>query len=156
MGGQAPTFRRPTCEQQLFYGIMAAVESEQVSKILIVDDEKPLVGVLQQILSLDFPEVRIDAAFSGEEALSRLAGSGYDLIIADLRMPGFDGLELIKGVRYMEPEVPIILMTAFGSESVKGQADQLGVNHYLDKPFDVNEIVRVVGYYLSGHERSDG
>ena len=102
---------------------MAAVKDELVPKILIVDDEKPLVGALQQILSLDFPEAQIDAAFSGEEALSRLASTGYDLIIADLRMPGFDGLELIKGVRYMEPEVPIILMTAFGSDTVRGQAE---------------------------------
>ena len=128
---------------------MVAVESERARKILIVDDERPLVGALQQILSLDFPEVQVEAAFSGEEALSRLAGSGYDLIIADLRMPGFDGLELIKGVRYMEPEVPIILMTAFGSDVVKGQADQLGVSHYVSKPFDVDEVVRLVGSYIS-------
>ena len=123
---------------------------------MIVDDERPLIGLLQQILSLDFPGVQIDAAFSGEEALSRLAGSGYDLIIADLRMPGFDGLELIKGVRYMEPEVPIILMTAYGSESVKGQADGLGVNYCLDKPFDVAEIIQAVGTCLPTGVQADG
>jgi two-component system response regulator (stage 0 sporulation protein F) len=135
---------------------MPVVNSKTVSRILIVDDEKPLVGALQQILSYDFPEVQIDAAFSGEEALSRLADTSYDLIIADLRMPGFDGLDLVKGVRYMEPDVPIVLMTAFGSDVVKGQASELGVKYYLDKPFDVDEILQAVGACLPGREQGDG
>jgi DNA-binding response OmpR family regulator len=113
-------------------------------RILVVDDERSLVGALQQILQLEFPEGQVDPAYSGEEALSCLAGSDYDLIIADLRMPGFDGLELIKGVRYIEPDVPIILMTAFGSQAIKKQAITLGVNYYLDKPFDADDILQAV------------
>jgi DNA-binding response OmpR family regulator len=122
------------------------------AKILIVDDERSLVRTLQQALLLDFPNACVDAAYSGEEALSALARSSYDLIIADLRMPGFDGLELVKGVRYLNPDVPIILMTAYGSESVRKQALQIGVDHYLDKPFGADDMLLAVRSCLAERE----
>ena len=119
------------------------------ANILLVDDEKHLVYYLRQALLLEFPKGRIDTAFSGEEALSHLADRSYDLIIADLRMPGFDGLELIKGVRFLDATVPIILMTGYGSESLEEKALQLGVNHYVDKPFDVQDLLQTVHKLLS-------
>ena len=122
------------------------------AKILIVDDERSLVRTLQQTLLLDFPKACVDTAYSGEEALSALAESSYDLIIADLRMPGFDGLELIKGVRYVNPDVPIILMTAYGSESIRKQALQIGVDHYLDKPFAADDMLQAVRSCLAERE----
>jgi DNA-binding response OmpR family regulator len=97
-------------------------------KILIVDDERHLVGSLQQTLLLEFPGSQVDAAYSGEEGLSRLAECTYDLILADLRMPGFDGLELIRGVRYLSPDVPIVLMTGYGSDLIRDEARELGVS----------------------------
>jgi CheY-like chemotaxis protein len=124
------------------------------ARILIVDDERRLVVYLQSVLASEFPGYQVDAAYSGEEALSRLAAGKYDLILADLRMPGFDGLELVRGVRYFEPNVPIILMTGYGSEAVQEEAARLGVSHYLDKPFDVEELFETVGRLLPG--RSEG
>lgn len=121
-------------------------------RILIVDDEKPLVYFLRQTLQLELPDSKIDTAYSGEEALSKLAGRGYDLILADVRMPGFDGLALIKGVRYVDPRVPIILMTGFGSPALQEEAEQLGVNHYVDKPFDVSELMATVHRLLQDEE----
>ena len=112
-------------------------------KILIVDDERHLVRSLQQTLRLEFPEGLVDAAYSGEEGLSRLAECTYDLILADLRMPGFDGLELIRGVRYLSPDVPIVLMTGYGSDMIKDEAGELGVNHYVEKPFDVSTLMQI-------------
>lgn len=125
-------------------------------RILIVDDEKHLVQYLGQVLLLEFPGSSVDAAYSGEEALSRLAESSYDLIIADLRMPGFDGLELIKGVRYLDPRVPIVLMTGYGSESIQKQASRLGVNRYVDKPFDVRDLLVEVRQLLSDGGQVNG
>ncbi len=125
-------------------------------RILIVDDEKHLVQYLGQVLLLEFPDGSVDAAYSGEEALSRLAESSYDLIIADLRMPGFDGLELIKGVRYLDPRVPIVLMTGYGSESIQKQASRLGVNRYVDKPFDVRDLLVEVRQLLSDGGQVNG
>jgi YesN/AraC family two-component response regulator len=118
-------------------------------KILIVDDERAVVRSLQQILLLDLPRACVDAAYSGEEALSCLAESSYDLIIADLRMPGFDGLELVKGVRYLNPDVPIILMTGYGSQALERQALRLGVDQFIDKPFEPEEMLSAVRTCLS-------
>lgn len=122
------------------------------AKILIVDDEKSLVYFLRQSLLLEFPESEIDSAYSGEEALSYMAGAGYDLILADVRMPGLSGLELIKGVRYLDTDVPIILMTGYGSESLQKEAALLGVNHYVDKPFNVQVLLSTVRQLLQSRE----
>jgi DNA-binding NtrC family response regulator len=112
-------------------------------KILLVDDEQSLVSTLRQVLLLDYPDAQIDETYSGEEALSRLAESAYDLIIADLRMPGLDGLQLIKGVRYLDPNVPIILMTAFGSDELREETSRFRVR-YIKKPFDIDDILLAV------------
>lgn len=126
------------------------------AQFLIVDDDESLVFLLKQTLLIEFPESRVDAAYSGEEGLSLLAERAYDLILADLHMPGFDGLELIKGVRYLNPTVSIILMTGYGSETLRVKATQLGVNHYFDKPFEVREMMAVVQHLLSVREGDAG
>jgi two-component system response regulator (stage 0 sporulation protein F) len=125
------------------------------ARVLIVDDEKRLAFSLGQTLQIDFPDCRVDTANSGEEALSALASKTYDLIIADVRMPGVSGLELIKGVRYLDAEVPIILMTGYGSELLRRQAATLGVDHYIDKPFDIDELISLVGALLPGEGDPD-
>jgi DNA-binding response OmpR family regulator len=119
-----------------------------------VDDEKALVYYLRQTLQLDLPGSDIDTAYSGEEALSLLASTSYDLILADVRMPGFDGLALIRGVRYVDPHVPIILMTGFGNPALQLEARQLGVDHYVDKPFDVAELMVAVHNLLAQRQAS--
>lgn len=123
------------------------------TRILIVDDEKTLVYYLRQTLLLELPGSDIDTAHSGEEALSLLAGTSYDLILADVRMPGFDGLALIRGVRYVDRRVPIILMTGFGNPELQAEARQLGVDHYVDKPFDIGELMDTVRHLLAERER---
>jgi two-component system response regulator (stage 0 sporulation protein F) len=128
------------------------VERSMAVSILIMDDEQQLTSLLQQCLTGEMPGSRVDAACSGEEGLSCLAERSYDLIIADLRMPGVDGLELIKGVRYLDSCVPIVLMTGYGSRSVREEAARLGVSYYFDKPFDVNEMLLVARRLLLGQE----
>jgi two-component system response regulator PilR (NtrC family) len=125
------------------------------ARILIVDDEQALVGFLRRTLLLELPDSRVDVAYSGEAALSCLAVDAYDLIIADLRMPGFDGLELIKGVRYLNPLVPIVMMTGFGSEAIRQEAAKLGVDYYVDKPFEVGELLAVARELLSEYAEND-
>jgi YesN/AraC family two-component response regulator len=119
-------------------------EKPMQCKILIVDDEPGLVRALRQTLRFEFPAIQVDAAYSGEEGLSRLAKAAYDLIIADVRMPGFDGLELVKGVRYLNPEVPIILVTGFGTDEARDEAARLGVKYFWEKPFTVTDLISAV------------
>jgi len=118
-------------------------------RILIVDDEKQLAHTLRQTLLMELPGTCIDTAYSGEEALSKLADGPYDLIVADLRMPGFDGLDLIKGVRYLDGAVPIILMTGYGSRVAEREAARLGVDYYVDKPFDIPQLLDVIHRLLT-------
>jgi len=125
------------------------------AKVLIVDDEERLAYSLGQTLQLEFPECQADTATSGEEALSSLANKSYDLIIADVRMPGVSGMELIKGVRYLDAEVPIILMTGYGSDSLRWEAAALGVDHYIDKPFDLDDLISTVSRFLCGRGELD-
>lgn len=117
-------------------------------RTLIVDDEPGVVHALRQTLKLEFPGLQVDAAFSGEEALSRLAEATYDLILVDLQMPGLNGLELVKGVRYLDPDVPIILVTGFGTDQVRNAAARLGVNYFLEKPLTVADLLAAVGEFL--------
>jgi YesN/AraC family two-component response regulator len=125
-------------------------------KILVVDDEKSLVYSLRQALVWELPDSEVETAYSGEEALSKLADTSYDLILADVRMPGFDGIALIRGVRYLDPRVPVILMTGFGSPALRREAAQLGVDHYIDKPFDVAELMDTIHRLLGRPEAGDG
>ena len=120
------------------------------ARILIVDDERALVSLLEEILRLDYPDAAVDGVNSGEEALSYLARGRYDLIVADLRMPGLDGLDLVKGVRYLDPSVPVVLMTAYGSSAVRSEALELGVSCYLSKPFGTDEFLQAVRKCLVG------
>jgi DNA-binding response OmpR family regulator len=120
------------------------------ARVLIVDDEKRLAQSLAQALQLDYPGCQVDTAYSGEEALSALANRTYDLIVADVRMPGVSGLDLIKGVRYLDARVPIILMTGYGSASLRREAATLGVDHYVDKPFEADDLISMVGALLPG------
>jgi YesN/AraC family two-component response regulator len=124
-------------------------------RILIVDDEENLARFLQQALLLEFPggEAVVDLAYSGEEGLSRLAAQSYDLIIADYRMPGFNGLELVKGVRYLDPYTAIILMTAFGSDELVREAQELGVKQFFSKPFEIDNMLLVVRQLLPAQGR---
>jgi DNA-binding response OmpR family regulator len=124
------------------------------ARILIVDDEQALAYSMQQALQAEFPGTAVDVGYSGEEGLSRLAETDYDLIIADLRMPGFNGLELVKGVRYLDRQVPIILVTGFGSEAVRLEAARLGANWYLEKPFNITALVSAVEQCLSAGEEA--
>ena len=125
------------------------------ARVLIVDDEMRLANSLGQTLQFDFPGCEVDTAFSGEEALSSLASNTYDLIIADARMPGVTGMDLIKGVRHLDAEVPIILMTGYGSASLRQEAANLGVDHYIDKPFDIDHLLSTVGHLLPDKEVRD-
>lgn len=109
-------------------------------QILIVDDEESLAFFLRQgLLEVD-SDWLIDTAATGEEAVIKINRSAYELIIADLRMPGLNGLELIQMIRALEPGTRVILMTAYGSTKVEEEARRLGVFRYVAKPFSIEDM----------------
>lgn len=108
-------------------------------RILVVDDEPSIREVLSKTLAL--AEYDVDVASDGQSGLERLRAAEYDLVITDLKMPGVDGLTLIREVRRSNPSMPIIIVTGYSTESSAIEAINLGVSGYLTKPFRVPRIL---------------
>lgn len=108
-------------------------------KILLVDDEVELLQALSERLQLRGFEVVV--AHSGEEALDILEGAAPDLMVLDLKMPGIDGMDVLRSTRQICPRVQVIMLTGHGSEKDREMALRLGVFDYLQKPVDIMELL---------------
>jgi excisionase family DNA binding protein len=108
-------------------------------RVLVVDDEASIRDLLSKTLAL--AEYDVDTAADASTALGRVRAAEYDLLIADLRMPGMDGLTLIRQVKRIRAELPVIIITGFSTESSAIEAVNLGVAGYLRKPFRVPEVL---------------
>jgi DNA-binding NtrC family response regulator len=111
------------------------------NSILIVDDEAAQRQLLTSALARDYLVI---AAANGAEAVQILSARSFDLIITDERMPEMDGLQLIRWVREHMPEVPMIVLTAFGSIVTAVEAMKLGAQEYLTKPLKSPDELRLV------------
>ena len=109
------------------------------SRVLVVDDESSIRELLQKTLAL--AEYDVDIAPDGRAALERLRLGNYDLLIADLKMPGMDGLTLIREAKRLKADLPVIIITGFSTESSAIEAVNLGVAGYLTKPFRVPQVL---------------
>jgi two-component system response regulator AtoC len=132
-----------------------AVDSNPVTKerILIVDDEPTLVFFLRRDLSERGLDCEVEGVGSGEDALARLAFAQYSVLITDLRMPGINGLTLVAAARSLQPTIGVVLMTAFGSHEVEAEAEQLMVDGYLTKPFQMERLHSLVEKILHTRHR---
>ena len=109
------------------------------SRVLVVDDESSIRELLQKTLAL--AEYDVDTAPDGRAALERLRLYPYDLLIADLKMPGMDGLTVIREAKRYKADLPVIIITGFSTESSAIEAVNLGVAGYLTKPFRVPQVL---------------
>ena len=110
--------------------------------ILIVDDEKNIRLTLSQ--ALETLDAQIDVAANGEEALTKLKEKEFGLILLDIRMPGMDGMEVLRRVREIRPDIRVIIITAYGTVESAVEAMKLGAVDFLQKPFDPEEIRELV------------
>ena len=108
-------------------------------RVLVVDDEASIRDLLSKTLAL--AEYDVDTAPDGTTALDRMRAYNYDLLIADLKMPGMDGLTLIRQAKRIKADLPVIIITGFSSESSAIEAVNLGVAGYLTKPFRVPQVL---------------
>lgn len=108
-------------------------------RILVVDDEASIRDLLSKTLAL--AEYEVDTAPDATTALNRVRAAQYDLLIADLRMPGMDGLTLIRQAKRIRAELPVIIITGYSTEASAIEAVNLGVAGYLRKPFRVPEVL---------------
>jgi excisionase family DNA binding protein len=108
-------------------------------RVLVVDDESSIRDLLTKTLAL--AEYDVDASPDGRSALERMRLYPYDLLIADLKMPGMDGLAVIREAKRYKPDLPVIIITGFSTESSAIEAVNLGVAGYLTKPFRVPQVL---------------
>ena len=114
----------------------------EAPRVLVADDEESIRELLARTLAL--AEYDVETVGDARAALDRLRMADYDLLIADLRMPGMDGLLLVREARRMHPTLSVIIITGYSNESSAIDAVNLGVTGYLTKPFRVPQVLAVV------------
>jgi excisionase family DNA binding protein len=108
-------------------------------RVLVVDDEASIRDLLAKTLAL--AEYEVDVAPDGRAAIERMRMYPYDLLIADLKMPGMDGLTVIREAKRYKADLPVIIITGFSTENSAIEAVNLGVAGYLTKPFRVPQVL---------------
>ena len=111
-------------------------------KVLMVDDEEDFVTTLSERMKMR--DVDSDVALDGEQALQRVEDDIPDVMVLDLKMPGIDGLEVLRRVRKAYPQIPVVILTGHGSEKDEAEARRLGAFEYLQKPVDIEKLVKVL------------
>ena len=112
------------------------------AKVLVVDDDDVFLRVCRTVLRR--AGMTVDAVASAAEALERMRLEKYDTIVSDIRMPGADGIQLLRAARSHDPSVPFLLMTGAPTVETAISAVEHGARRYLQKPFDVDQFVSVV------------
>ena len=108
-------------------------------RVLLVDDEEDFVRTLSERLELR--DLNSNTAFDGEEAIKLVGDKEPDIIILDLKMPGIDGMEVLRRVRKAYPHIQVIIQTGHGNDMDEAEARELGVFDYLKKPVDIELLV---------------
>ncbi len=112
----------------------------ETMRILVVDDEAPIREMLKKGLSQMGGHL-VEVARNGFEAIEKIENDIFDLVLTDMKMPGMDGMELLKASRGAKPDVMVMLMTAHGSIETAVEAMKLGATDYVTKPIDLNELI---------------
>jgi len=124
--------------------------------ILIIEDEQVIVDVAKRILDLE--GFAVDETFAVENALDKFQQNNYKLIISDLMLPDFSGIELIKEVKSRKPEIPVIIITGYAMLENAVRSFKVGAFDFIPKPFDLEELSGVVYRamnYLDMKQKSD-
>jgi CheY-like chemotaxis protein len=116
-------------------------------KILLADDEWTVVELLSRYLAENGYEVT--SASDGGEAWDLFQKQSFDLVLSDLRMPGFDGLQLLNAVKDVNPRIPVVLISGFGDVETVVKALKSGAENFLAKPLDLNELEKVLEQSLA-------
>ncbi len=124
-----------------------------MKQILIVDDETNFLLSLEDGLRGFNDTFVISSAGNGKEAMAVLGKGGIDLVITDIKMPEMDGLELLAKMSVSNPDVPVIVMTAFGSSAIEEKLETMGAFQYIEKPIDFDLLIDKVNEGLAAAEK---
>jgi DNA-binding response OmpR family regulator len=123
-------------------------------RILVVEDDEEMRSLLKDFIEAEGFE--IDSVSNGSEAFRILVRELFDLVITDIRMPGLTGLDILPGIKKLQPEAPIIVITAFGSEEVHRRAIERGATAYLEKPLHFHELKTMIHEIISSKAKNRG
>ena len=113
-----------------------------MSKVLIIDDERPIRNSLKEIL--EYEKLKISEATNGIEGLESITKNDFDLILCDIKMPGMDGIELLSKIQELKPEVPVIMISGHGNVETAVDALKKGAYDFIEKPIDLNRLLVTV------------
>lgn len=113
----------------------------QTGYVLLVDDDPALLLALPQTIHLRLSGVQLETADSAHSALQLLQAKEFDAVISDIKMPGMDGLELMKNVYERFPDTPVLLITGHGEHNLAIQAIRGGAYDYIQKPIDRDDFI---------------
>lgn len=116
------------------------------ARILIIDDEPNIRKILQA--AFERSGLATVAAETGEEALEKFKAEPFDIVLTDVFMPGISGVTVLQQIKETNPEVPVIIMTAFGTIPQAVEAMRLGAADYISKPFDLEHLKKVVAFWI--------
>ena len=108
-------------------------------RVLLVDDEEDFINALSE--RLDLRDLKSDTAFDGEQAIKFVSDKEPDIMILDLKMPGINGMEVLRRVKKTYPNIQVIIQTGHGNDLDEAEARELGVFDYLKKPVDIELLV---------------
>jgi len=111
-------------------------------RVLLIDDEKELVATISE--RLDLRGIANDWVTSGEAGLELLRKEPYDWVVVDLKMPGLSGFESIKAIKEIRPQTRVILLTGHSAAEDLDHALELGADHYLVKPVDIDDLLSLM------------
>jgi len=124
-------------------------------EILLVDDDSAMLTALPETLRLRLKSVRVEICHTGGAALERLTNKHFDLVISDWRMPGMNGLALLREARKVRPQTPFIMITAHGNAAFLRLAHMAGAFEILFKPLDRRLLLAAVKRALASRQNSD-
>jgi DNA-binding NtrC family response regulator len=110
-------------------------------RVLVVDDDKVVGQSFERVLTEK--GYKVDTALNGREAFEKYAGADFDMVFMDLKMPGPDGLEIAQRIKEMNPWLPIVVVTGYGTQEAEEKAKAIGVAEFLHKPLTPSAIEEV-------------
>jgi len=116
-------------------------------RVLVVDDDQVVGKSFERVLTNK--GYRVDTALSGREAFEKYAGADFDMVFTDLRMPDQDGMEVARRIKEMNPWLPIVVVTGYGTQQAEEQAKAIGVAEFLQKPVSPTTIEEVAARVMA-------
>ena len=124
------------------------------ARVLIIEDDEEMRSLLKDFFVEEGFET--DSVSSGYDAFGIITKKPFDLVVTDIRMPGLTGLDILPRIKKIQPEVAIIVITAFGTEEVRRKAFERGAKAYLEKPIHFQELRGLIHDVILAKEKRVG